>query len=107
MNLSRQTDAIAQLHALVAARAVAAADEAGERASTRASLESQISSAALLSLERLYTERFGMARGIPYVQYLRTFVRKCYDVGEDAAMEAFRYDLLRAQANAEPAEWAF
>ena len=75
--------------------------------STRASLSSQISTAALYRVGRLYTERHGMTRGIPFVQYLRTFVRRSYDVGEDAAVAEFTWDLERARANAEPDEWAF
>ena len=96
---------IERLHALTAGIRPDAAEV--DSPSTRASLSSQISTAALYNVERLYTERYGMTRGIPFVQYLRTFVRLSYDIGEDGAVAEFRRDLERARANAEPREWAF
>ena len=101
--------AVQRLHALVAGIGAAEPAEPAdvEAASTRASLESQISSASLYAIEQLYTRRYAMTRGIPYVQYLRNFVKLSYDIGEDAAVAALREDLLRAQANDEPAEWPF
>ena len=98
--------AVQRLHALVAGIGATETAEV-EAASTRASLESQVSSASLYNVEQLYTRRYAMTRGIPYVQYLRDFVRLSYEVGEDAAVAALREDLLRAQANDESAEWPF
>ena len=103
---SRLSPTIQALHALVAGIGPAETADA-EAPSTRASLESQVSSASLYNVEQLYTRRHGMTRGIPYVQYLRDFVRLSYDVGEDAAVVALRKDLLQAEANDEPAEWPF
>ena len=98
--------AVQRLHALVAGIGPAETADA-EAVSTRASLESQVSAASLYNVEQLYTQRYAMTRGIPYVQYLRTFVKLSYDIGEDAAVVALRKDLLQAQANDEPAEWPF
>ena len=104
-NPSPVSPTIERLHALVSGIGPGAPE--ADSPSTRASLSSQISAAALYNVERLYTERYGMTRGIPFVQYLRTFVRLSYDVGEDAAVTAFTRDLERARAEAEPREWAF
>ena len=103
---TRLSPAIRDLHALVAGIGPCETADA-EAPSTRASLESQVSSAGLYDVEQLYTQRYGMTRGIPYVQYLRDFVKLSDDLGEDAAVMALREDLLRAQANDEPAEWPF
>ena len=105
MQPSSSNPTIRRLHTLVAG--IGPGVNADDSPSTRASLQSQISNAALYNVERLYTERYGMTRGIPFVQYLRTFVRLSYDVGEDAAVAEFTRDLERARANDEPREWMF
>ena len=108
---STPSPTIQRLEALVAGlKAKGGTDTAAvaaREASTRASLQSQISTAGLYSVEQLYTQRQGMLRGIPFVQYLRSFVQLSYDIGEDAAVDAFRADLEQARANDEPSDWAF
>lgn len=100
----RPADIIAKLRALTAAIDAPAA--AASDASTRDRLERQLPTPVLLEVERLYTRRYGMRRGIPYVQYLRRCVRLVEEHGE-GALQLLERDLAQAQANDEPGEWAF